>query len=476
MHSHVYRPAILLIVVSIAVFACTTTVQEPTGIPFTQAVTVEVPVPITVEVTRIVPQQIIVEATPSPPQACAPATFDDAQEIVIGAVLPLSTSGDILGGFAMQAALSIAVAEINESGGIQGLPVRLVTYDSGGKADVAASAAQKLAREDCAVAITGLLHDTTSLSASERANALNVPLIIAGSTADDVPAQKYPFVFRIAPSDSMLAEMPAKWLAEVGDYNNDGGLFVVSIVDSRQVDSPEIQRLEKKYEEYSIANQTLSVDLPASDFSSVIARIVTMDHIPDAILILVEGDAALELEQQIRTAGIGPQKNTLIVNNESALDSTRFWRIVPNGVGTVVSRIGPWHKTITPMGQTFALKYANYFGHWPEYYAFAAYDSVHLLADALKHSETPSGDNLRQAIADTDAMLASGEYFFPYTAPRSDNEASKPDYLWNQWPDIHTLYLQYDEAGQPSSDMPIVWPESYRSIDGPLSWKPTPTP
>lgn len=471
-----YRLAILILLVGLVAYACTTEVQQPTPAPTSEPVTVEVPVPVTVEVTRIVPQQIIVEATPSPPGTCAPATFEETQEIVIGAIVPLSTSGDMLGGFAMQTAFSIAVSELNAAGGIAGLPVRLITYNSAGNAEQAAAYVQRLAREDCAVAITGILHDDVVRAAASRADTLGIPLIVAGATTDDLPRQQYQKVFRIAPSDTMLAEMPAKWITEIGDYNRDDNVFVVILVDSRNLQSADMKRLETELSSRGIKYETVPVDLPSSDFSSSIARVATADHVPDAVIIVVDGEPALELEQQLRVAGVGPHKNSLIVNNESALDSQRFWRTVPDGVGTVVRRVGPWHRTVNAVGQTFALKYASYMGDWPENYAFAAYDSILLLADALERSQSPGGDDVSMALAETDTILASGHYYFEYTAHRTSEEPTPAEHMWNQWPEVHTLYLQYDELGQSSSDMPVVWPERYRSTEGPLAWTPTPPP
>jgi branched-chain amino acid transport system substrate-binding protein len=472
--SRLPRTLAITAAVSVLLAACTTTVLPPTETPSATAVTVEIPVEVTVEVevTRIV-SQVVVEATPSPPKSCVPADFESAEEIVIGAILPLSPSGNMLGGFAVQAALGIAIDEVNSSGGIRGLPVRLVTYDSHGSAEQIPAQISRLVQEDCAVAIVGILHDKVATAAAARANAQNVPLIIVGATTDEVPAHQYPMVFRIAPSATMLAEMPAKWLVEVGDYNGDDTLSAVNVVDSRRADSPEIDRLEEKFSEFGIEYQTIPVDLPASDFSSVIARIASTGYVPDAILISIGGESALEMEQQIRAANFGPQKGTLIVNNEAALDSARFWQVNPDGIGTVVSRIGPWHKTVAAVGQTFALKYVNYFGHWPEYYAFGGYDSIYLLADALERTNSPAGDDLAASIAKTDTMLASGHYYFPYTSRPSADEAQQPEYMWNQWPDFHTLYLQYDESGQQSSDMPVIWPKKYRSTEGPLSWTPS---
>ena len=469
MYPLMHRAAILLFTASLLLFACTTTVQEPTTTPAAESVTVEVPVRVTVEVTRIVPQQIIVEATPTPPEACAPTTFSGAEEFVIGAVLPLSTEGDMLSGFAMQASLSIAVSELNRAGGIRGVPVRLITYDSSGDPDQAAAYVQRLATQDCAVAITGFVHDRSAVASADRADVLGIPVIIAGATTDAIPRSHYDGVFRIAPSDAMLAEMPAKWLAEVGDYNGDGALFVATMVDSRKLATPEMQRLQSAIEGFGIEVEMLPVDLPASDFSSAIARIVSMDRLPDAVLIYVDGEAALELESQLLSNGIGPQKNTLIVNTEAALDSTRFWQIVPDGIGTVISRIGPWHKTVTQSGHSFALKYASYFGHWPENHSFAAYDSVLLLADALERSESPLGEDLIRAIAETDTSLASGRYYFPFSVVRPQDTSTR-DYMWNQWPDVHNLFVQYDEPGQSSVDTPVIWPQIYRTTEGPLAW------
>jgi ABC-type branched-subunit amino acid transport system substrate-binding protein len=456
--------ATICLIACLLLLACTATVQEPTAIPTPAPVTV----PVTVEVTRIVPQQVIVETTPTPPQACVPAAFDEAREIKIGAILPLSSPGALLKGFAMQTALNIAVAELNESGGIRGLPVRLITYDSAGQPDQAAAYARRLVMEDCVAAITGLYHNQAAFAVAEKAAALDMPLIIAGATADNVTAAKFPQVFRIAPTDTLLANMPAKWLAEVGDYNQDGMLFVVPIIDSRTADSAHWQRMQAGLDEFAIRYEVLPVDLPSSDFSSVIARIVTMDHLPDALFIYAGGEDALEMHEQILASGIGPQKNTLIINHDPALDDDLFWRIVPDGAGAVVGRIGPWAKTVTAQGQTFAIKYAQYMERWPEAHAFAAYDSIYLIADALERSPTPRGPDVIAALRLANVTLASGRYYFPYTADNSSDGLAAPDFMWQQWPDVHTLYLQYAEPGQPSSEMPVIWPQIYRTVDAPV--------
>ena len=449
-----------LVLAHLLLGACITTVQEPTVSPTSAPVTV----PVTVEVTRIVPQQVIVETTPTPPQACVPTSFDQASEIRVGAILPLSSPGALLKGFAMQTALNIAVTELNETGGIRGLPVRLITYDSAGRPEQGAAYARRLIMEDCVVAITGVYHSRVAAAVSEQVSQLDAPLIVAGATADSITASKIPQTFRIAPTDTMLAETPARWLAEVGDFNQDGMIFVVPIIDSRTLESEHWQRMLAAFDQFTIQYEILSVDLPSSDFSSVIARIVTMDRLPDALFIYVGDVAALEMQHQILASGIGPQKGTLIVSHESALDSDLFWQLVPDGVGTVVGRTGPWAKTVTPQGQTFALKYSGYMGQWPEAHAFAAYDAVYLIADALERSPTPRGEDVVASLRLANVELASGRYYFPYTST-SGGGGSLPDYMWQQWPDVHTLYMQYTQPSQPANELPVIWPPTYRTAD-----------
>lgn len=76
------------------------------------------------------------------------------REIVIGLTMvksgPLKTPGE-----ATETCVDIAVAEINAAGGINGRPIRIEKFDTGSDPRQAATAAQKFARDDNALAILG---------------------------------------------------------------------------------------------------------------------------------------------------------------------------------------------------------------------------------------------------------------------------------------------------------------------------------
>jgi branched-chain amino acid transport system substrate-binding protein len=434
--------------------------SAPTPAP----ITVEVPVEVPVEVTRVVTQQVMqqVIATPTPVAPCAAHTPGESAVVTVGAILPLSSPGAILAGYAMQTALNIAVTEINEQGGILDVPLRLVTYDSAGTPERAALFAERLILLDCAVGIVGLYHNADAMAVTDVAHRFGIPVIVAEAGADDITARGYPEVFRLAPAYSMLAEMPAQWLSAVGDYNTDGTLSATIIAENSNSASTLIDAIGDNLVEAGIAAELLKVDLPSTDFSSAIARLVAHDQLPDAIFISIKGEPALLLQSQLLEAGIGPQRSTLIVQNHAGLNSAQFWAEVPNGNGTVVRRMGAWSSTLTERGHEFAIKYDQYMGHWPESYAFASYDSLWLLANALDSAPSWKGSDLVATLEEGAAALTSG--LISFTLPTTGTTAAiQPPYLWHQWLDSQVLYLQYTEVNQPADAMSVVWPPRFRA-------------
>lgn len=77
-----------------------------------------------------------------------------SREIVMGLTMvksgPLKTPGE-----ATETSVDIAVEEINAAGGINGMPIRLLKFDTGSDPRQAATATQKFARDDGALAIVG---------------------------------------------------------------------------------------------------------------------------------------------------------------------------------------------------------------------------------------------------------------------------------------------------------------------------------
>ena len=367
----------------------------------------------------------------------------------------------------MQAAFDIAIKDVNAGGGILGKPVRIVVQDTRGEPEQGTSAAQYLITQECVVAIVGEYHSAVGLTIMEVAHQYHVPVIFAETYSDDITASGYAEVFRIAPASTFTAQMDAKWLAEVGDYNNDGEIFAVIIAENTDYGTGQVTKAQTWFPEFGATLEVLMVDVPADDFSPVVDSIRSLEAIPDAIFTKVTGEMSFAVQQQIIAAGLGANDTTILVANQVALNHEEYWQHVPDGAFVVVPRVGPWAFAITDVGSEFVQKYQQTFDRWPEPYAFEAYDSVMLVADAINRANSLEPDAIIKALEETDIELASGHYNFPYGA---DNPAGgyAPEFMWHQWPDVPLLFLQYTADGQHSSEMQVIWPEAYRTVSTPI--------
>ena len=441
-------------------------VQPPSLTP-PPPVATTTPVP-TIVVTQVVTQEIVVTATPASVASCAPDTLANASELVIGALAPLSPPLIWPRGLGLQAGAVLAVEDINAAGGVAGKPVRLVTYDTAGQPLLAAQLAERLLRDDCAIGLIGGVQDEVAASIKQVSERYGVPFLILEAAADELTADQAPTVFRLGPTATMLAQMPALWLTEVGDYNGDGKRLAVIITENTQAGAETVEQVGKWLDAYGIEQETLSVDLPAQDFSPQIARIVDMEATPDAIFLSVGGEAALELQQQLLMAGLGPTQGVLLVTGRAALDGPTFWARVPDGAWTVVARRGPWTTTLGPLGQSFTERYRQLLGQAPELVAYSAYDAVHLLADAAVRAPTLAPAELIGALESSDIELAAGRYHFPVNRGHQPDGDQTPAYLWHQWPEPPMLYLQYRENQQDPATLDVIWPPAYQTTAGPV--------
>ena len=421
-------------------------------------------VPVTVEVVKEVEKVVEVTAVPG---RCAPTDINEVDEVLIGATAPLSKPGSVTGGIVMQAAFNIAVDDVNAAGGILGKPLRLILNDTEGLPERGTAVTERLITQDCVVAIVGEYHSAVGLTMKEVAHKYRTPIIFAETYNDDITGSMYPEVFRIAPTSTFTAQMDAKWLSEVGDYNGDGELFVIIVAENTGYGTGQVDKAQKWFPQFGIDLEVFFADLPTLDFAPIIARIGALDRVPDAILIKVTGETSYNLQQQLAEAGLGPNDETIVVANQVALNHEEYWQNVPDGAYAVVPRIGPWKSAATEIGLEFADKYRKVMGRWPEAYAFEAYDSLRLMADAINRAGSLDPDAIIAALEESDIELAAGRYYFPYGS-KNPPSGDVPKFMWHQWPDVPLLFLQYTAPNQHSDDVAVIWPEAYRTTDGPI--------
>jgi len=419
-----------------------------------------------VEVTRETVTERVIQATPEPPSPCAPTSLADAEEAVIGVLLPLSQSSSLATTIAAQTGMALAAGALNEGGGVQNTPIQLWWADTGNLPELGMRAAEEAILQHCAVALVGGNNSETTAAIDQVAQRYGVPHLVMDATASELTASLSPTLFRLTPSIDMIAAMHADWLGAVGDFNGDGVRSAALILENRplSVSMGEIIADALVDEEFMV--DTYAVDTLNLDFSSLIARIVVKDTLPDAILIRVNRNASATLVRQLLENGVGPTRKSLLVSsrlftNEDipALggEENLAWMVTP--------RVGAWSVAGGEKGAQLVDGYARLFGRWPESSAFMGYDSLYLLADAMDRAPSLAPDALVKALESADVALAGGRYRFLYGSANPPT-ADVPLWAWHQWMEQPQLFLQYNGAQPPGLE--VIWPPESATVTGPV--------
>ncbi len=374
--------------------------------------------------------------------------------IKIGALAPLSAPGAVTGGEAMRDAMLIAADEINGKGGILGCQVDLIVADSEGLPERATAVMEKLISQDRVVAVGGGYHSSVGIAAEQVAHDKNVPVVFAETWNDQITASKLPEAFRIAPLSSEAAAVFYNFTATVPGVKK-----VVIVTENTDYGIPAAQETEAGLKKSGIESTTFSVDIGTQDFAGIVQRVKAEK--PDMIITLTTGEASLNFAQQAADAGIGPG-NLPMICDQVGLESKLYWTNVPDGNYCFLTRIGLPPQLYNDVTKSFQARYIEKTGKKAaESYAFEAYDSIMILAQAISEAGKTDGESIITALENIKYVGALGEITFPVNRNNPPEKAGKGDQWWHQFPDPAITVVQYQEKGQDSTDAPVVFPAKY---------------
>jgi ABC-type branched-subunit amino acid transport system substrate-binding protein len=266
------------------------------------------------------------------------------------------------------------------------------------------------------------------------------------------------YIFRIAPSSSMVGSVVTDWLISLGVEN------VILIVENTDYGQPAAADEQARLEAAGVTVEKLDVELGTEDFVPILSRIQARPEPPDAIRIVVTGETSFNLTQQMAELGIAPTEDTICVTNQIAFQSEQFWETVPDGNYCAFNRVGIIPTLFNDIAVSVNEKYEEEFGDIIASFAMEAYDSVWLLADAMERAGTyTDADAIVEALEASDLELSQGTYYFTYGSHNSEIPEGTPAYMWHQWPDPIVTVMQYFEQGQSSLEAAVVYPEVYQT-------------
>lgn len=132
------------------------------------------------------------------------------EDVVILGEFGSLTGGTATFGKSSQKGMEMALEEVNQAGGIQGKPVRIIVEDDQSKPEEAATAVKKLVNQDKVLVVLGEVASSRSLAGAPICQDAKVPMITPASTNPKV-TQVGDFIFRVCFIDPFQGEVMAKF-------------------------------------------------------------------------------------------------------------------------------------------------------------------------------------------------------------------------------------------------------------------------
>lgn len=376
--------------------------------------------------------------------------------VKLGATVPLSAPGSVTGGEAMRDAIQIAEADINQAGGLLGCPVQVVVADDEGLPERGRAVMERLITQDRVAAVGGGYHSSVGIANMEVADAAGIPVVYAETWNDDITAKGLKHIFRIAPLSSEVARIFADFAATVPGVKK-----VVLVAENTDYGLPASEQTKAGLDKSNIASVTFTVDIGTQDFSGIIERIKAEK--PDMIIQLLTGEASYNFTQQSAEAGIGPGKLPTTCD-QAALESGAFWKNVPDGNLCFVNAVGLPRTLYNDKTKAFVKAYTAKTGKSAaESYAMEGYDSIMLLAQAIKEAGSTDGNAIVQSLERIKYSGVLGDISFPYNSTNPPAAAGKDPKFWHQFPNPAVTMVQYQSAGQLAADAPVVFPSQFKT-------------
>ncbi len=312
----------------------------------------------------------------------------DDEPYKIGVMESVTGPGETYGTVAVQAK-EMAVAEINEAGGINGRMLELIVEDEKCNAQDSITAYKKLTDVDGVKIILGTSCSGAMLGAAPLAEEDGIVMFSGLATNPDI-AQAGDYIFRTSMSD-----------AQVGiDTGNvlwaDGVRNLATITEATDyaegVRRTSVEQFEKRGGAV-VAEERYASDV--TDFRSQLTKLINAN--PDALHVAAQAEfAGGTIVKQVRELGYnGPIYSDIVPIGTTALEIAGD---AANGMKAISADLDPGNNKAQEVLKNFRAKYDYVTLPW---YLGSAYDDVYITAECLKKTgDDQDADGFRDCLYD----------------------------------------------------------------------------
>lgn len=320
----------------------------------------------------------------------------DGETIKVGAIYNITGAQSSLDAPSLNG-FKLAAKEINEAGGIDGKQIEVISMDGKTDQTAATNAASKLVDVDKVVAIAGFSDSNYALAAGPIAQNAGVPFVTSGATLPSLPEQVGDYFFLAPFGDDAQAYVAAEYAAKDLNTKTAYVLKDTAMDFTMNLAAFFVERFKELNGDGAILLED-TFKTGDQDYSAQINRLKAMATAPDLLFISSGPSDCGLIVKQLRAAGV----NTPVISGDG-FDTPLLIELGGEGANVETYFSTPTSLTRdSEKVKNFVESYKTEYGTDPEN-AFTAlgYDTMYLIADAIKRAGNTDPKAIRDALAAT---------------------------------------------------------------------------
>jgi branched-chain amino acid transport system substrate-binding protein len=333
------------------------------------------------------------------------------KELKLGLLAPLT--GPISeGGQRIANSIKLAAEEINAKGGLLGMQIKLIEWDTQGEPERGVTGAKKLIDSDQVWGLIGVYRSGVALAVAEIAVANKKLFMVTDAASPAVTGlvqkdyDKYKYIFR-------TAAMATQFTISVNPFVTDiiKAKTYFFIAENTKMSRDIFEATKKTFDPMGI--QCLGeayVDVAASEFMGELARIKSLK--PDVVIIHIPAAGGVAFQKQYYDSKVGIPH----IAHTGVMNMPNVVREVGQKSDYASFAAFCWNVPITDKTVPFYKKFTKKFGYEPEGYSdVRSYDGMLVLADGIKRAGSLDVEKVIKALEKTDLKGVAGRYVFDET-------------------------------------------------------------
>jgi len=372
--------------------------------------------------------------------------------IRIGGLGPLTLPGISWAGRELKDGMSLAVQQLNHSGGVLSRQLTLLFEDTHGRPEAGVAAVEKLLGEQVH-AFAGEFHSVVADAVVEPVQRSGLPFVCASATLDNITERRLGFVFRLAPPQSYGWAVYADFLA------SEGFRHVIALQEDNLYWNNGSRAMEARLRKLGVRFTRLSVVPGLADATSWIRQVQAKQSdspVPDILLLLMGYPEPLRsVVSEAHNAGLVPP-TCFLGDPAGRTVFPDWWEIAGTDAIQVpfLSYARPARPTSN--GKRISMEFNTQYGREPTFVAFEGYDSVLVLARAFEDAGTTEPSDVCDALRRMELEGTRGTIKF------STEREGVVHQQW-KWPPV--CVVAYSHARQAFSEADFLWDAEHgRSI------------